>query len=161
MNLEFLNEMFLTEAFTPNHQSLIDLVTSKRVISIYYKGDKDDTAGGWRTIEPACYGERRGVRYLRAWQQAGHTLTSQPKWKFFRVDRIKNWNLSSNKTNDTARPKFNPNGDKLLDRIYSISDYKSKAITKVGPDVKDAGKAKSTALVKRLKTLEEIFLHTD
>lgn len=156
MNLELLNEMFLTEAFEPNHQSLIDLVTNKRIISFYYKGSKE-TVAGWRTVEPVCYGERRGVRYLRAWQQAGKTTTIQPAWKFFRIDRIKNWNLSSNKTNDKARDKFNPKGDKLLDKIYAISDYTPKSISKINPETKPNGKSKSTALVKRLKTLEELF----
>jgi predicted DNA-binding transcriptional regulator YafY len=157
MQTELLSEIFLTEAFEPNHQSLVDLVTNKRIISFYYKGSKE-VAAGWRTVEPVCYGERRGIRYLRAWQQAGKTATIVPSWKFFRVDRIKNWNLSSNKVNDKARDKFNPKGDKLLDKIYAISDYTPKNVSTIIPATKPTGKSKSTALVKRLKTLEEIFL---
>lgn len=134
MELQLLNEMFLTEAFEPNHQSLIDLVANKRIISFYYKGDKE-TGPGWRTVEPVCYGERKGVRYLRAWQQAGKTTTINNAWKFFRIDRIKNWNLSSNKINDKARDKFNPKGDKLLDKIYAISDYTPKVAVEPTPDV--------------------------
>ena len=162
--MELINEIFLTEAFNANKDSIIDLVTNKRVISIAYRGDKEN-APGWRTIEPACYGSRKGRDYIRAWQQGGKTTTIQPGWKFFRVDRIRNWNLSSNKVADKSRPLFNPNGDKLLDKIYAISDFNKKAQSdKIEPkksttlQTPGTGTKKSAALVKRLKTLEEIFL---
>lgn len=113
----------LLEVFQPNDNVIIDYVKNKRYMAIMYKGDKEKTAR-WRKIQPLCFGEKNGNKYLRAWQQEGNSVTGTPNYKLFRLDRIRNWNLNSSqnffKVPDT---RFNPNGDKLMDKIYAIADF--------------------------------------
>lgn len=112
----------LLEAFSPDHEAIIKLVVGRRVITVYYKGDKENAAG-WRTIEPVAYGERKGVKYLRAWQRKGKTTTFVPGWKFFRLDRLRNWNISSLEVFDKIRPGYNTTGDKHLPRLFAIAKF--------------------------------------
>lgn len=105
-------------------EKISDAVVNKRVVKLYYQGDEEE-APGWRTnVEPVCFGSRKGVKYVRAWQEDGKTTTTVPAWKFFRVDRIKNWEADSTKTfNAPPDPRFNPKGDKHLDTIFAIADF--------------------------------------
>lgn len=106
-------------------------IKNKQTIAIYYKGAKEGS-GGWRKgVVPVMLGMYNGKKYIRAWQKDGKSLTGTPKWKLFRLDRIRNWNVSSKETNTTPPgPNFNPNGDnwnkhigKGFDRILAISKY--------------------------------------
>ena len=103
--LELISEVFINEAFTPNHKAIIDMIRNRRVVSIFYMGD-DENAPGWRKLEPVAYGEEKGIKYIRAWQQSGKTLTGNNRWKFFRVDRIRNVNFASNQTFNKPRPNY-------------------------------------------------------
>lgn len=169
IGLEIISEEFINEAFNVNHQALIDMIRNRRVVSLYYLGDKEN-APGWRKIEPVAYGEDHGVKYLRAWQQSGKTITGNNRWKFFRVDRIRNVNFSSNRTFDKPRPNYNDMGDKHLSNIYAIADFGKKSSTTTKPTTtpskpgtslsaqpKSTGLAKSKAAVSRLKSLKELF----
>lgn len=135
---EYINEMFLAEAFTATPKSIKDAVDNKRVINIYYQGGEEDSPG-WRTIEPACFGEdMKGRQAIRAYQSADGNNTGSPDtkykvgpqkttttnnaWKFFLVERIRNWNLSSN-SNFAERPKFNRQGDFHMSKVFAISDF--------------------------------------
>lgn len=145
--MKFLD--LILEAFQANHDSIIKLIEDRRVVTMYYKGDKENAAG-WRTIEPVAYGETKGVKYLRAWQKKGKTVTFVPGWKFFRIDRIKNWNISSQEIFDKIRPGFNTKSDKHLSKIFAIANFGNKK----EPDVSD--KAKSLAQrLKRFKNRKE------
>lgn len=181
---DLIPEMFLTEAFALNHDALVDMIKNRRVVNIYYKGLKDDPAGppGWRKIEPYAYGEDHGVKYLRAWLISGASATNQiPGWKFYRIDRIKNVNFASTKTFDKPRPLFNDKGDKHLSKIYALATFgktppekpagnnkpKPKPLVPSSGKTKDKPQAdknkqktdnkKGTSLVKRLRTLKELF----
>lgn len=91
-------------------------------------GDKE-TAPGWRSgIIPVCFGTKNtkkgSFKYIRAWQTAGKTLSQVPEWKLFRVDRIRNWNVSSSKKADTVPDsRFNKSGDKFMDRIIVMAKF--------------------------------------
>lgn len=151
---QFIDEMFLTEAFSATPETIADAVNNRRVISIYYKGGREESAG-WRTIEPFCYGEDlRGRQAIRAWQQGGKTTTIQPGWKFFLVSRIRNWNVSSNKNFDKKRPNFNERGDLHMSKVFAIADFKQIPLS---PLPKTPGIEKGKKLAKRLKTLKELY----
>jgi hypothetical protein len=128
VSYNYIDEMFLVEAFSITPETISDMVKNNRVISIYYMGGEEDSPG-WRTIEPACYGEDlKGRQAIRAWQQAGKTTTKNGSWKFFLVERIRNINLSSNK-NFAKRPLFNQKGDMHMRKVFSISDFKNIPIS--------------------------------
>jgi hypothetical protein len=129
------DQEILEEAFEASPDKITDSITNKRVITIYYMGDKENKPG-WRKIEPYAYGtgtNKSGtVEYVRAWQLGGPSVSAgkqgkqfrpMPGWRFFRVDRIKNWNVSSNQTFDKPRPNFNVNGDKLMTKIIALADF--------------------------------------
>jgi predicted DNA-binding transcriptional regulator YafY len=105
-------------------KQIADAIVNKRIIKLYYQGDKEEDPG-WRTsVKPVCFGSRKGVKYVRAWQDSGKTITKVPAWKLFRLDRIGEWQVAGTKTFYTPpRADFNPSGDKHLDIIYAIADF--------------------------------------
>ena len=116
----------------PGEDPIADAVTNKRVVSMYYKGDKENEPGFRTGIEPVCYGERNGEKYLRAWQKGGTSVSAEagdqkrqlPSWRFFKVSRIRQWKVTGNDT-FTVPPSanFNPKGDKLMDKVIAIADF--------------------------------------
>ena len=146
---DVLLEVILNEGFQANKQSIIDLVKGKRFCAFYYEGDEAGDPGheekGWRTdVQVVCYG--KGYKdshtgnivndrdYIRAWigvnsksasaKKTGRANRPKPGWRMFRTDRIKNWNLASQK-NFTQPPasNFNSGGDGNIATIYAISDF--------------------------------------
>ena len=112
-----------------------EAVVNKRVGRFYYKGDEEE-APGWRNeVQPVAYGSRKGVRYIRAWVGSGKSVSAEknpskkslPGWRFFREDRISKWEIYgvySNKFfNKPPASNFNPKTDKLMDKIFCISDF--------------------------------------
>lgn len=212
----YINEIFLTEAFTATPETIRDAVNNKRMISIQYQGAEEDTPK-WRTIMPVCYGlDRDGRQALRAFQLDKPTMTFVPAWKFFLIERIHNWNVSSNKNFDKPRDDYNPK-DKHMSKIFASSNFnepvnaalpskldvlrgaktyvvdlsknqsvkgfdkpedavdyaaklnKGKPVTKTSGfialsdkemakrNIKQPGAGKGSSMVKRLKTLEEMY----
>ena len=108
----------ITEA--ADKSEVCQAVNGRNVTSIYYSGDMTLNPG-YRTIEPVAAGLTKlkgnvpGNPVLRAWQTAGATdrPNKTPGWKFFRLDRISNWEPLVD-TFDEVRPNFNPNGDKSM-----------------------------------------------
>lgn len=138
----------LLESFEPNHNALIKLINDRHVATIYYKGDKENAAG-WRTIEPVAYGlGHNGVKYVRAWQRKGKTTTFIPGWKFFRLDRMRNWNIASQEIFDKMRPGYNTQGDKHLSKIFVQARF---GTTTTGTKVS----SKSKKLVNKLKNIKD------
>ena len=143
ISYKYINEIFLTEAFSITPETIADMVNNKRVMSIYYMGGEEESPG-WRIIEPACYGEDlKGRQAIRAWQQSGKTTTKNGAWKFFLVERIRNINLSSNKNFD-KRPLFNERNDEHMSKIFAISDFKNVPIS---PLPKETPKGEKTYVV--------------
>ena len=96
----------------------------------------DDTKGGGgkarRLIYPVAYGlTSAGNPVVRAFQPQGSSkrgLTTPPndreypKWKYFRVDRIKFWRtVNSNTYNTDELVGFNEEGDKSMSEVYVIA----------------------------------------
>jgi hypothetical protein len=126
----YINEIFLMEAFTPNPDSIADAVKNKRLISIYYKGAEEGKFQ-WRQIMPVCFGEdMKGRQALRAFQLDEPTTTFVPAWKFFLVERISNWNMSSNKNFDKPKDNYNPK-DKHMRKIFASSNFNEKVNAKL------------------------------
>lgn len=96
----------------------------------------DDTKGGGgkarRMIYPVAYGTTTaGNPVVRAFQPQGSSkrgLTTPPndrefpKWKYFRVDRIKFWRTVNSRTyNENELVGFNDEGDKSMSEVYVIA----------------------------------------
>lgn len=101
----------------------------KRIIINYYtKGE--DKATGARVIEVYAYGlTKAGNPVIRCFQPYGNSTSRVPAWKFFRLDRISNWE-ETNQTFD--RPAsffykglgdFNPNDDETMSVVYKIAKF--------------------------------------
>ena len=91
---------------------LCKAIKEKKVIHFYYDG-------GYRSVEPHCYGvSKDGNELLRAYQTGGHSESSKPVgWKLFRLDELSE--LSTTEDSFTSpRPQYNPN-DKAMSSIYS------------------------------------------
>lgn len=108
-----------------------DAVLNKRVCRMYYQGDKENEPG-WRTeMMPVCLGSKGNVKYLRAWVGGGKSVSGEkntakalPGWRFFRVDRIKNFEPVGTKTfSKPPRADYNKDGDKLMDTIIAQSKF--------------------------------------
>ena len=125
-----IDEIFLTEAFTPSPDTIADAVVNKRLISIYYKGAEEETFK-WRQIMPVCFGEdKKGRQALRAYQMDEPTETFVPAWKFFLIERISNWNMSSNKNFEKPKDNYNPK-DKHMTKIFASSNFNEKVNAKL------------------------------
>lgn len=123
-----LYEILINEVSGPTDSLVIDAINNKKYVALYYMGDKE-TAPGWRTgIIPVCFGTKntsKGTfKYIRAWQTAGKTLTQVPEWKLFRLDRIRNWNVSgTKKATEVPDSRFNSSGDKFMDRVIVMAKF--------------------------------------
>lgn len=116
----------------PGEDPIADAVVNKRVVSMYYKGDKENEPGYRTGIEPVCYGTRNGEKFLRAWQKGGTSVSAEagdqkrqlPSWRFFKVSRIRQWKVTGNDV-FTVPPaaNFNPKGDKMMDSVIAIADF--------------------------------------
>lgn len=100
-----------------------------------------------RYIFPVAYGvSKSGNDVIRAFQSMGDTNTVIPKWKFFRIDRIKSWvnkpktNFDTKKLGDANSP-YNPNGDKSMTKIYMQATTGKGKILK-SKNIKPISKAK-------------------
>lgn len=100
-----------------NRQDVSKAISNKNITLIYYEGDTVNNPG-WRTIEPVCAGTtKRDNPVVRAWQIEGATDTEVPGWKFFRLDRIRNFNPTMDNFLE-VRPNYNPNGDKSMNQVW-------------------------------------------
>lgn len=128
-----------------------EAIINKRVVNFDYMGDKENEPGHRTGIEPVCYGITRNKKYIRAWQSGGKSVSAElgdkkrqlPSWRFFRVDRIKNWKPTGTETfTSPPSPNFNPNGDKHIDQIIAIADFSpedQEPASPFGPKPKPTG----------------------
>ena len=90
---------------------LCSAIHSKKVIRFYYNG-------GFRTVEPLCYGvSTAGNEVLRGYQTGGYSESGNPiGWKLFRVSEI-SLLIITDEHFDGIRPGYNPN-DSAMAIIY-------------------------------------------
>lgn len=87
----------------------------------------DDNQGGGgknkRVIYPVAYGiSTAGNPVVRAFQKQGSTKTDAPKWKLFRLDRMKNWRVITSRTfNPNELVGFRSDGDEQMTTLYTIA----------------------------------------
>lgn len=121
---EIYSKLFLTEGVSVS--SVTDAIKGRYKVTINYKGDpKHGIAPGLRTIEAYVYGlTKSGNPCIRAYQPYGDTASKVPSWKLFRLDRIISWKPTFALITKPA-PKFNPNGDGSMSKVFSIINFKT------------------------------------
>lgn len=112
-------------------QDVQNSIKDKNVMTIYYDGDIPG-GKGFRRIEPVCLGySKAGNLVLRAWDidGASHTATTGeqplPGWRLFRLDKIFTYKPTGDKF-DSARPNYNPNGDKSMTRVILNAQFNTE-----------------------------------
>jgi hypothetical protein len=127
MKLYSLLESVILEAV--NTPQIEDAIEKHHTCRIYYEGD-ETVSKGWRWIEPYVYGDSlAGNPIIRAYQIEGVTDTEQPGWKTFRTDKISSWvktpKIFYQPISDRVAgvPKYNPNGDRSMTRIYKQARF--------------------------------------
>lgn len=67
------------------NDKIVESIQQRRIIAFYYDG-------GYRSVEPYCYGASgTGHDVLRAYQVGGHSDSEVHEgWKLFKTSRIKN-----------------------------------------------------------------------
>jgi predicted DNA-binding transcriptional regulator YafY len=115
-----LNNLILEVA---SKDQIFDAIKNRKVCVIYYNGDEPGGLG-LRVIEPVAFGlSKKGNSVLRAWDKEGSSHRAYlgkkplPSWRFFRVDKIQ-FIRPTQETFETARPNYNPNGDKSMERVF-------------------------------------------
>jgi len=125
---EIYSKLFLAEGVSVS--SVTDAIKGRYKVTINYKGDpKHGIAPGLRTIETYVYGlTKAGNPCIRAYQPYGDTASKVPSWKLFRLDRIISWKPTFGLITRPA-PKFNPNGDGSMSKVFSIINFKTPVNT--------------------------------
>ncbi|RJR08456.1 hypothetical protein C4588_05560 [Candidatus Parcubacteria bacterium] len=89
---------------------LYSAISAKNLIRFYYDG-------GFRIVEPFCYGRgKSGNDLLRGYQVDGHSNSGHPAWKLFNVSKISNLSVTDKGFNN-IRPHYNPQ-DSAMKYIY-------------------------------------------
>jgi hypothetical protein len=120
---EILAESFLLmEDVTNQGNDIKSAVENMHPAHIVYNGPSDG-GNGERVIYPVAYGvSTAGNLVVRAFQPQGSTSSEVPAWKFFRLDRISEWDTDNSETFNPAELKgFNDNGDEQIDTLYAYS----------------------------------------
>ena len=123
-----LNKILLTESVSVTEvEEAIDKHI-RVIINYHSKGENNNT--GARVIEVYAYGlTKAGNPCIRAFQPYGDTTSRVPSWKFFRLDRISDWQPTKQIFNRPADfyyknlGDFNPNGDETMSIVYKIAQF--------------------------------------
>jgi hypothetical protein len=122
-----LEERLLTEGVSDD--AVIDAINGKYYVNLYYDDFPDDEIShppSKRYTQVYCFGEtKRGNKAIRAFQPFGQTKTEIPRWKIFRLDRIRGWEPTKAKFYTPVK-KFNPNGDKSFRKVFAIAKFDEK-----------------------------------
>lgn len=125
-----LETSLLTEGVSVD--SIRTAIRGLHPVWITYDDQKGGKGKARRLIYPVAYGKTSaGNPVVRAFQPQGSSkrgLTTppndreKPKWKYFRVDRIKFWRtINSNIYNTDELVGFNEDGDKSMSEVYEIA----------------------------------------
>lgn len=143
---DIIRETFLiNESVTIN--GINDAINGLHPVWITYDDEKGGDGKNRRLIYPVAYGlTSKGNPVVRAFQPSGSSkrgLTTPPnnreypKWKYFRVDRIKFWRMVSSKTFDGKTLEgFNEEGDNSMSIVYTIAPIgNAKQLIKQKPEI--------------------------
>lgn len=135
---EIVNESeLLTESVSVN--SVVDAILGMHPAWITYDDSKGGGGKARRSIYPIAYGlTSAGNPVVRAFQPIGSSkrgLTTPPnnreypKWKYFRLDRIKFWRTVNSKTYDIEDMEgyedgiINTEGDNSMSQVYVVAPF--------------------------------------
>lgn len=117
----FLNEGIATVS------NVNDAIDNLKQVEIRYNSGGEPVATGRRIIYPVAYGvTKSGNPVIRAFEPYGDTKTQTPAWKFFRLDRIKQWRPLSKTFNGAKLEGFNENGDETMSIVYNIANISGR-----------------------------------
>ena len=101
----------------------------KRIIINYHTKGEDNNTGA-RVVEVYAYGlTKAGNPVIRCFQPYGDTTSRVPSWKFFRLDRISEWQPTEQVFSRPADfyyknlGEFNPNGDETMSVVYKVANF--------------------------------------
>lgn len=117
-----LSEMFLlTEDAAVN--DINNAINNMHPVWIRYDDQQGGSGKNRRYICPVAYGiSTAGNPVIRAFQPQGSTKRGAPKWKLFRLDRIKMWrNINSKTFSAEELTGFNEDGDDQISTLFTIS----------------------------------------
>lgn len=110
-----------------NVSDVNDAINHLTQVEIRYLTDGKPIATGRRIIYPVAYGlTKSGNPVIRAFEPYGDTSTKVPAWKFFRLDRIKNWRPLKKSFKGERLEGFNENGDETMSVVYNIANIAGK-----------------------------------
>lgn len=108
------HRLFNRRKGAPSPSDITDAIKNGVVVNIRYNGNNHQ---GMREIRPYAYGvSSGGNNVIRSFQPSGDSLRGTPKWKYFRVDRIIEWE-PTDQTFDVPDGLYNPNGDKSMSMV--------------------------------------------
>ena len=130
---EIYSRILLTESAT--EEEVNDALDNHKRVIINYRSKGEDKNTGARVIEVYAYGlTKAGNPCIRAFQPYGDTTTRVPSWKFFRLDRITQWQPTEQIFDRPADfyyknlGNFNPNGDETMSVVYKVAKFGNEDI---------------------------------
>ena len=136
--MELLEKIFklITLTESVDAKDVEDAIDNHNRVIINYHSKGEDNNTGARVIEVYAYGlTKAGNPVIRAWQPYGDTTSRVPSWKFFRLDRISEWQPTKQVFTHPADfyykniGKFNPNDDKTMAIVYKIAKFGNEELT--------------------------------
>ena len=119
LNLYDILQSVLNESV--GQDSVIDAINNKRIIEITYDDEKENPPLGKRWIEPFSLVDMNGGKFgIRAYAYNGATRRGVPKWKLFRLDRIKSWTPTNSTFSAPPDNQYNENGDRQYRVIAQV-----------------------------------------
>lgn len=130
------NQQIISEGVSTD--AINDAINNKYNVNILYR-DYDDQPPSKRYIQVYNFAKTKGNKTggndaIRAYQIMGGSKTTPNTgaWKIFRLDRIEGWYPTKVKFNkpvsqlDGTIPKYNPNGDRSMDKVYNKVNFLNK-----------------------------------
>lgn len=125
-------------------------------VEIRYLTNGKTIATGRRIIYPVAYGlTKSGNPVIRAFEPYGDTSSKVPAWKFFRLDRIKNWRPLKKSYKGEKLEGFNENGDETMSVVYNIANIKGRPSNIIFPKIGKTPLTKDDVLQQNSDTLRK------
>lgn len=131
-------------SFDSKTRPLVDAIKNRHPVTFYYRGPrkpKKDSVkeGGRYKAEMVAMGlNKKGNLIVRTWIQPpsqSKTGFNKHGWRTFRVDRMSNISVFSDKTFDTKRPNYVEGDDKSMTVTYVTSNWDKTPEVKPQPPV--------------------------
>ena len=122
VTVNFIRKRLVNESV--DIDTVLQSIRNKNYVRIRYNDNTDTPHTGSRTIQPMAVGAtKKGYPVVRAWQVGGDTKRGEPKWKFFRLDRVESWQPFKKKKFNTAPAGYNKSGDKSMSHFIDNAKF--------------------------------------